>query len=244
MEKKILITGASGEIGRAIALEQGKEGYHLACCYHRHQGKAQALQAEIRAFGGVCEIFSGDLASHSETTEMTQKILRDFGTPDGIVLNAGISHFSLFQDTTPEAWERVMDVNLHSFYSLLKVALPSMISRQRGNIVTISSIWGQVGASCEVAYATSKAGVIGLTKALAVELAPSGLRVNAVAPGMIETEMNGMLSEEEKQCFIEKIPLGRVGTVEEVAQVVSFLLSEKSSYLTGQVLAVNGGQVV
>lgn len=243
-KKYIFVTGASRGIGRGIALQLAREGYAVVCGYHHSEAEAMSLFQEISALNVPCFLVQGDLGDMAQCQQMMTQVLELVPHLDGLVLNGAVSTFGLLQDTTVEQWRELMDVNLHSCHSLLQVALPSMIAQGSGSIVTISSMWGQVGASYEVAYSTSKAGVIGLTKALALELAPMGLRVNSVSPGLIQTDMNSMLEEEDYQCFIEKIPLGRAGTVEEVAEVVCFLLSEKSSYLTGQILAVNGGQVV
>lgn len=243
MGKRVLITGASGGIGKAIALCLAKEGYDLLCCYYKNQEKALALQQEIQAQGRECHLFRGDLASHQETEAMARAVASGWDRLEGIVCNGGIAHFDTFQGTSHWKFLEIMTVNLHSIHSLLTPLLPQMIAQGRGSIVTISSMWGQVGASCEVAYSASKAGVIGLTKALASELGPSGIRVNCVSPGLIATDMNQHLSKEEYKCCIEEIPLGRVGTGEEVAELVAFLLSEKASFLSGQILSPNGGQV-
>lgn len=244
MKQHIFITGASRGIGRATAKLLASQGHALACGYHKSHKEAQQLQEEIVALGGTCLLIQGDLASASDCQRIMEEVLGAFPTLEGIVLNGAQSTLGLFQDISTEQWTELMEVNLHSAHRLLRLALPSMISQRCGSIVTVSSIWGQVGASYEVAYSASKAGLLGLTKALSQELAPSGIRVNSVSPGLIQTEMNSMLEEEEYQCFIEKIPLGRAGTVEEVAEAISFLLSNKSSYITGHTLAVNGGQVV
>ncbi len=244
MKQHIFITGASRGIGRATAKLLATQGHHLACAYHQSHREALSLQEEIVALGGTCLLVQGDLGKGTDCERLVGEVLRGFPKLDGIVLNAGVSALGLLQDMTAEQWAELMEVNLHSVHRILRLALPRMIDQRCGSIVTVSSMWGQVGASYEVAYSASKAGLLGLTKALAQELAPSGIRVNAVSPGLIQTEMNSMLEEEEYQCFIEKIPLGRAGTVEEVAEAISFLLSNKSSYITGHTLAVNGGQVV
>lgn len=244
MGKKVFITGGSRGIGAATVRHLAKEGYDVAFSYFQSEDKALALEAEIVQGGGRCFKVCGDFSQADSAREASLEALTLLKGLDCVVCNVGLSYMGLFQDMKPEDWHRVLDGNLSSVFYPLQALLPTLIQQQRGSIVTLSSMWGQVGASCEVAYSAAKSGVIGLTKALAQELAPSGVRVNCVAPGVIETDMIGMLSEEDKLCLIEETPLGRMGTGEDVAEVVAFLLGEKAKFLTGQVVAPNGGLVM
>lgn len=240
--KNVLITGASGGIGRAVALAFGEKGYGVALHYHNGEKSARETAEEINFKGGNAEIFQADLAKEEEVNTMFDRAEGRFGFFKALVNNAGIDWKGLLTDMSLEDWNRVMDVNCTGVFLCCRRALPSMIRRQTGSIVNISSIWGETGASCEAAYSASKAAVIGLTKALAKEEGPSGIRVNCVSPGVIDTPMNGDLTEEDLKALREETPLMRVGTPEEVAQAVVFLT--ESSFITGQVLGVNGGFVI
>ena len=175
---------------------------------------------------------------------MVKETLYKFGSLDVLVNNAGIAYQGLITDTDEIDFDRIIDVNLKGVFNCCKSVIPSMVSQQSGKIINISSMWGQVGASCEVAYSAAKAGVIGLTKALAKELAPSGITVNCIAPGLIETSMNSNLTIEELNDFVEGIPLGRIGSADEIAAAIEFLSSDEADYITGQVLGINGGYVI
>ena len=175
---------------------------------------------------------------------MVQGFTDDFGTPDLMVCYAGVARQELFTQTSPESWRSLMGVNLDGVFHCCQAVLPGMLHRKAGKIITLSSMWGQVGASCEVAYSAAKAGVIGLTKALAKELGPSGITVNCVAPGVIDTEMNAALDPETKAALGEETPLGRLGTPRDVAEAICFLAGPGGDYFTGQVLAPNGGFVI
>lgn len=206
--------------------------------------RAEALAEELAALGVPVKVYVCDVAQREQVQAMTAAFLREFGRIDVLVCNAGIARQELFTDITEAGWREVMGVDLDGVFYCAQAALPDMLHRKAGKIITLSSMWGQVGASCEVAYSTAKAGVIGLTKALAKELGPSGITVNCVAPGVIDTEMNGNLPQDIKDELAEETPLERLGTPEDVAQAVWFLASSAGDFFTGQVLAPNGGFLI
>lgn len=206
--------------------------------------RAEALAEELAALGVPVKVYVCDVAQREQVQAMTAAFLREFGRIDVLVCNAGIARQELFTDITEASWREVMGVDLDGVFYCAQAVLPDMLHRKAGKIITLSSMWGQVGASCEVAYSTAKAGVIGLTKALAKELGPSGITVNCVAPGVIDTEMNGNLSQDIKDELAEETPLERLGTPEDVAQAVWFLASSAGDFFTGQVLAPNGGLII
>ena len=239
MNKRAIVTGASGEIGGAIALALAKEGYDLLLHCGKDEQKLR-LTAEKAALCGVeVRTVRADFCD-GEEFESFLEVSRDFGC-DLLVNNAGVSFTGLFQDMK-EAGRMTMRVDLFSPVELCRAVIPGMIAKHSGNIINISSIWGLGGASCEVDYSVSKAGLIGLTRALADEVGPSGVRVNCVAPGYIETKMNSHLSEKEKADFAADTPLQRPGEASDVADAVVFLAGEKSSFITGEVLTVSGGR--
>lgn len=206
--------------------------------------RAEALAEELAALGVPVKVYVCDVAQREQVQAMTAAFLREFGRIDVLVCNAGIARQELFTDITEAGWREVMGVDLDGVFYCAQAVLPDMLHRKAGKIITLSSMWGQVGASCEVAYSTAKAGVIGLTKALAKELGPSGITVNCVAPGVIDTEMNGNLPQDIKDELAEETPLERLGTPEDVAQAVWFLASSAGDFFTGQVLAPNGGFLI
>lgn len=206
--------------------------------------QAEAMAEELAALGVPVKVYVCDVAQREQVQAMTAAFLREFGRIDVLVCNAGIARQELFTDITEASWREVMGVDLDGVFYCAQAVLPDMLHRKAGKIITLSSMWGQVGASCEVAYSTAKAGVIGLTKALAKELGPSGITVNCVAPGVIDTEMNGNLSQDIKDELAEETPLERLGTPEDVAQAVWFLASSAGDFFTGQVLAPNGGFLI
>ena len=206
--------------------------------------RAEALAEELAALGVPVKVYVCDVAQREQVQAMTAAFLRDFGRIDVLVCNAGIARQELFTDITEASWREVMGVDLDGVFYCAQAVLPDMLHRKAGKIITLSSMWGQVGASCEVAYSTAKAGVIGLTKALAKELGPSGITVNCVAPGVIDTEMNGNLPQDIKDELAEETPLERLGTPEDVAQAVWFLASSAGDFFTGQILAPNGGLII
>ncbi len=233
--KKALVTGGSGGIGEAVCRTLAEDGYFVYIAYSSSEEKARKLAAEI---GG--EAVGFDVADSAAI----KKAAADIGALDLLVNNAGISEIDLFTSISEEKSSRIMSVNLMGAMNCARCVLPDMIHRKSGCIINISSMWGQCGASCEVDYSASKAGLIGFTKALAKETAPSGIRVNCVAPGFIMTEMNSRFSQEDLELIREDIPLGIFGEPRHVADAVSFLASDRAEYITGQILAVNGGMVI
>ena len=242
--KAVLITGASRGIGAETARLFAGKGWSVGINYHRSAQRAEALAEELRALGAQAVLFHADVADRAQVFRMTEDFLAAFGRMDALVCNAGIARQELFTDVTEAGWREMMGVNLDGVFHCCQAALPDMIRRKAGRIVTVSSMWGQVGASCEAVYSAAKAGVIGLTRALAKELGPSGITVNCVAPGVIDTEMNRFLSPEDRAALAEETPLERLGTPADVARAVWFLASEEGSFFTGQVLAPNGGFVI
>ena len=241
MMKAALVTGASRGIGRAIARELAREGWAVCINYLERREAAESLAGELRAAGGAAIALQADVADRGAVSAMVRQTEAELGPVELLVNNAGISLSGLFQDTGDDAWDRMLAVNLTGSRNACMAVLPHMLSEKRGCIVNISSIWGLRGASCEVAYACSKSAVVGLTRTLALELAPSGIRVNAVAPGCIETDMVKVLGDETRAMLVDETPLGRLGTPEDIAHAVSFLASERASFITGQVLTADGG---
>ena len=241
----VLITGASGGIGTAIAEGFARAGYGLVLHYHKGEDRARALAARLTENYSVPALpLCADLSDTAAVQAMFERAAEEFGFIDTVVNNAGIAEQKLFTDLTDEAWDRMIDVNLSGTFRTCRAALPEMIRRKQGTIINVSSMWGQVGASCEVAYSAAKAGVIGLTKALAKEVAPSGITVNCIAPGAIRTPMLDCFTEEDLAALAEETPVGRIGTPEDVAASAVFLASEGAQFITGQVLGVNGGFVI
>lgn len=240
--KTVLVTGASRGIGKATAVKFAKKGYNVAIsCVHREDRLLQT-QREIESFQAPCLAYTGDMGDMTCCEELFVQIKKRFGGVDVLVNNAGISYIGLLQDMTAEDWDRMLRTNLTSVFNCCKLAVPYMLSQKQGKIVNISSVWGGAGASCETAYSATKGGVNALTKALAKELAPSNIQVNAVACGAIDTEMNQWMEEDELIALIDEIPSGRLGKAEEVADLV-YHLSYKESYLTGQVIGLDGGWI-
>jgi len=239
--KIALITGASRGIGAAIALRLASEGWHLVLnCIHSEE-KILELKTYIELhYCTSCISFIGDMGDYDTVAALFEQIKLQYGTLDMVVNNAGISYMGLLSDMSIRDWEQIMSVNLTSIYNTSKQAIPMMLSGKSGKIVNISSVWGNVGASCEVAYSTTKGGMNAFTKALAKELAPSNIQVNAIACGVIDTDMNNSLSAEDKDELMEEIPTGRLGTPEEVADLV-YQLATGPGYLTGQIITLDGG---
>ena len=244
MHKTVFITGASRGIGRATALRFAMDGWRVGIGYHTSDAEARALIAALAELGTMATAVRGDVASAEDAARMVQETRTALGHIDVLINNAGIAHTALFTDTDYAAWRRLFAVNVDGAYHCTGAVLPDMISRRSGVILNVSSIWGLVGASCEVAYSASKAALIGFTKALAKEVGPSGIRVNCIAPGVIDTDMNAALNHEARAELAEETPLCRLGSAEEVAEVLLFLASDAASFITGQVFSPNGGLVV
>ncbi|MGI6578304.1 MAG: elongation factor P 5-aminopentanone reductase [Eubacteriales bacterium] len=242
--RTVLITGASRGIGAATARAFSRDGYNVAINYFRSYDPAVKLKNDIEAGGGRAEIYQADVSDNDAVEDMVSAVQNDFGRIDVLVNNAGIAGQRLLTDITIEEWERMFAVNMTGVFLCSKHVAKQMISRKSGKIINISSIWGMTGSSCEVHYSASKAAVIGFTKALAKELGPSNIQVNCVAPGVIETEMNGSLTIEDIMALKDATPLERIGKPEEVAETILFLASEKADFITGQVLSPNGGIVI
>jgi len=241
MGKVTLITGASRGIGRQMARDFAAQGYGVAIGYLRHEQEALALRAEL---GPSALAVQADVSNASAVAAMVRKVCAHFGKIDVLINNAGIASLGILTEVSEKDWLRLFDVNVHGAYRCIREVLPQMISRGQGAIINISSIWGVTGASCEVCYSASKAALIGLTKALAKEVGPSGIRVNCIAPGVIETDMNARLSAADLHALAEETPLGRIGTPEDISAAALFLASSKASFITGQVLGANGGLVI
>lgn len=241
MNRTALITGASGGIGSAIAIKFAQAGYNVAICYNQNSANAHAIDQKIKAMGTKSITIQADVSRHSQVKAIFERIDKELGGVDILVNNAGISQIKMINDVTPQEWDEMFAVNTKSAYLCSKEALPHMVGQKFGRIINISSMWGIIGASCEVAYSSSKAALIGFTKALAKELAPSGITVNCICPGLIDTPMNSHLSKEDLADFIDDIPVMRMGNPYEIAHAAAFFAHEDSGYITSQILAVDGG---
>lgn len=240
----VLITGASRGIGAACARAFAEAGYNVAVNYYKSAEKAQRLAEELRAFDVDTLCVQADVTDSAQVAAMFAEVREKLGEPDVLVNNAGISASGLLTDMSDDEWGRLMNTNLSSVFYCCREALPSMIRAHSGVIINIASMWGEVGASCEAAYSAAKAGVIGLTKALAKEVGPSGVRVNAVSPGVVMTDMMAEYSADDVAAMKEETPLESLGTPEDIAGAVLYLASDKARFITGQVLSVNGGMVI
>lgn len=243
MEKKCaVVTGASRGIGRAIAVELAKCGYAVIINYCHNERAAEKTLSEVKAVGGEGKLFCADVSLSSDARKLAAKCVLEYGGLDLLVNNAGVASNMLFSETSDEELLRVTEINYFGTFYCTRAAVREMLALGRGgNIINISSMWGVCGASCEAAYSASKAAVIGLTKSLAKELAPSGIRVNCIAPGVIDTEMNSNLSPEDMCALERRTPLGRIGHPDDIASAVKFLASDDAGFITGQVLTVDGG---
>lgn len=240
--KTALITGASRGIGRAIAIEFAKEGANIVINYSKDDMGAEETLKILENIGIVAYKIKEDVSSFEGAKKIIDFTLKSFGKIDLLVNNAAKSTIGLFMDSSKEEIEGILNTNLLGPLYLSKMAIPHMINR-KGVILNISSMWGEVGASCEVLYSTSKGGINLFTKALAKEMAPSNIRVNAIAPGVIDTSMNSFLSKEDRKNLEEEIPFGRFGSPEEIGKIAVFLCSEDSSYITGQIIRADGGYI-
>ena len=244
MKKTVIITGASKGIGAATAILFAQKGYNVVINYNNSYESANLLARSLSSNGYSVTAMKANVTNKLEVELMIKETVYKYGSVDVLVNNAGIAYQGLITDTDEFDTAKIFDVNLKGVFNCCRAVTPVMVEQKSGKIINVSSMWGQVGASCEVAYSAAKAGVIGLTKALAKELAPSGINVNAIAPGLIETSMNSNISVEDLNSFVEEIPLGRMGNANEVAAAILFLASENSDYITGQVLGINGGYVM
>ena len=238
MNKVILITGASRGIGNNIAKNLAKENIVIAN-YNNSEAEAKKLKKELEEKNINIDIIKADVCNRNQVKEMIKQTIDKYGHIDVLINNAGISQYKLFTDITDSDWAEIMNTNLNSNFIVTQEVVKNMIHNKEGLIVNISSIWGITGAAMEVAYSTSKAGIIGLTKSLAKELGPSNIRVNAIAPGIINTSMNSKFSEEEINNIQEEIPLEKIGGPEEITKCIEWLI--KDNYTTGQVISINGG---
>lgn len=239
--KVALVTGASRGIGKAIAKELAQNGASVIINYSKDDEGANSTLKEIRELGGYTKVIKKDISIKDQCEELIKEIIETFGKIDILINNAAKSEVGLFMDVDDKSFEKLINTNLLAPMYLSKYALNYMISKGCGNIINISSIWGEAGASCEVVYSTTKGGLNLFTKSLSKEVAPFGIRVNSIAPGVINTEMNNFLSEEEKNQLIDEIPMNRFGDVKEIAKAVVFLCKDDCKYLTGQIIRIDGG---
>jgi len=238
--KTALITGSSRGIGKAIAIALAKAGCNIILNCATSSDELVKTQNELKDMGYFSFSYLADVSDFDQCKEMFDKIYSLYSNIDILVNNAGVSHVGLFTDTTPDVWKNVLDTNINSVLNCTYFSVPKMVSKKSGSIINISSIWGDRGASCEALYSASKGAVNSFTKAMAKELGPSHIRVNAISAGVIETKMIDFLSDEEKEVLSNEISLMRFGTPEEIAQAALFLADDKSEFLTGQVITVDG----
>lgn len=241
-QKTVLVTGSSRGIGRGIALAFAKHGYNVVINCIKNKEHLLAVQEEIESNHVSCLAYTGDISKYENAQELFSQIRERFSSIDVLVNNAGISYIGLFQDLKPEEWNTILQTNVTSLYNCCHFAIPDMVRNQSGRIINISSVWGVAGASCEVAYSATKGAINSMTKALAKELAPSHIQVNAIACGAIDTEMNAFLSEEERADLIEEIPAGRLGTADEVGEF-AYSIATGPAYMTGQIIQFDGAWI-
>lgn len=239
VNKVVVVTGGSRGIGAQIVKTLANENYKVILNYNNSKEQAEKIQQELLEQGKEIEIIKADVSKREETEKLIQFAINKFNKIDVLINNAGISQEGLFTDVTEEEWKKIINTNLNSVFYCNQQALKYMIQEQQGCIINISSIWGETGASCEVAYSTTKAAINGMTKALAKEVGPSNIRVNAIAPGIIDTDMNKNLTIEEHKQIKEQIPLNRIGKAIDIAKCVKWLVEDE--YTTGQIISINGG---
>lgn len=244
MEKIALVTGSSRGIGRAIARELAREGWKVCINYRVRRDCAESLLEEISAFGGEAMIYGADVSRREEVNAMVAAVKEKWGAVSLLVNNAGVAGQALFQDVTDELWHRYFSVNVDGAFHAIQAVLPPMLREHEGCIINVSSMWGLRGASCEVTYSCTKAALIAMSRSLALELAPTNIRVNCIAPGVIKTDMLDALPAEVLPQLAEETPLRRLGTPEDIAHLAVFLASDKSSFITGQVITADGGFIV
>lgn len=240
--KTVIVTGGSRGIGAAIVKELAKKDYNMILNYNNSEKQAKQIQKELLEKNIKIEIFKADVSKRADVKKLIKFTLEKFDTIDVLVNNAGIDQVKMFMDITDEDWNKMIQTNLNSVFYCTQEILPTMIHNKNGNIINISSIWGITGASCEVHYSVAKAGIDGMTKALAKELGPSNIRVNSIAPGAILTDMNSGYTNEEIKDMESQIPLGRLGNSIEIAKCVNWLIED--NYTTGQIISPNGGWVI
>ena len=233
----ILISGASRGIGRQIAIDLSQTGYTVIANYNKSEQSAKELQTKFNI-----DIFQADISKGTEIKQLTDYVLKKYGKIDVLINNAGISQTKLFTDITDEDWNQMINTNLYSAFKLTQKCLPNMIHNKSGSIINISSMWGQVGASCESLYSITKAGIDAMTKSLAKELGPSGIRVNSIAPGFIDTDMNKCYSKEDVQGIISETPLEKIGHPSDISKCIKWLIEDQ--FTTGQIISINGGLVI
>ncbi len=245
MAETVLITGASRGIGAAAARRFAAAGYRVAINYHRSRERAEALcEALNMQYPGCAILAAGDVSDSVQVAEMVRMVENAFGRIDVLICNAGIAQQSLLTDVTDQQWRSLFATNVDGVFHACRAVLPGMIHHKYGRIITVSSMWGITGGSCEVAYSATKAAIIGMTRALAKEVGPSGITVNCVAPGVIDTEMNGNLDAETLLALAEETPVERIGRAEDVAEAMLYLAAPGAGFVTGQVLQVDGGMVI
>ena len=242
MQEVVIITGASRGIGREIAKRLAIKGLTVVANYNKSEKEAEELKKELEEKGFIIDIVKADVSKREDAKKLVKFALDKYGKIDILINNAGISEYKLFTDETDEDWDKIINTNLYSVFAMSQEVIPNMIHNKKGLIINMSSAWGVVGGSLEVIYSVSKAGVDGLTKALAKELGPSNIRVNSIAPGMIYTKMNSKFTKEELEEIKEEIPLGKIGDTTDVAKCVDWLIEDK--YTTGQVISINGGWII
>ncbi len=240
--RSIIITGGSRGIGRCMVESFAREGYNVLLNYNKSEKQAKKIQSDLKEEGYLIEIYKADVSKKQEVKKMVNYAIKKFGTIDVLINNAGIAKLQMFQDVTEEDWNEMLDTNLKSAFYACQEVIPNMIHNKKGCIINISSIWGLVGASCETVYSISKAGIDALTKSLAKELGPSNIRVNSIAPGVINTDMNSKLDEHIIKEIKNETPLGKIGNPMDIYRCAKWIIEDE--FTTGQVISVNGGYVI
>lgn len=243
-KKTVLITGASRGIGASLAQNFASQSYNVIINYNNSKKEALELLEKIRDFGGSAIAVKGNVSDFNDAKKLVERASEEFGSIDVLINNAGIAEQKLFTEITEKDWKLMFDINVHGMFNCTHHVVKDMIKNHSGKIINISSMWGVTGGACEVHYSASKAAVIGFTKALAKELGPSGVQVNCVAPGLIDTKMNSNIFECDIKNLIENTPCSRIGTVQDVSNIVLFLASSESDFITGEVININGGFLI
>lgn len=238
----VIVTGGSRGIGKCLVENLARDGYNVLLNYNKSEKQARKIQEDLRKDGIIIEIFKADVSKKEQVKAMVEFALKKWGSIDVLINNAGIAKLQMFQDVTEEDWNEIIDTNLKSAFYASQEVLQSMIHKKKGLIINISSMWGQVGASCETVYAISKAGIDAMTKSLAKELGPSNIRVNSIAPGVIDTEMNSKIDEHIKNQIKDETPLRKIGEPIDIYKCAKWLIEDE--FTTGQVIGINGGYVI